>query len=57
MTPRALVVPLDSTEPALAAVPVAKRLGELQGATLHFVHVAPERALAAEVLEKIRLLG
>jgi nucleotide-binding universal stress UspA family protein len=55
MTPRAVVVPVDSTESALAAVPIAKRFGELQGGTLHFVHVAPERALAAEVLERIGL--
>lgn len=55
MTPLAVVVPVASTQAALSAVPIAKRLGELQGGTLHFVHVAPEKALAAEVLEKIGL--
>ena len=50
----ALVVPLDASEQALAAVPVARRLAQLQGGTLHFVHRAPESELA-DVLNKLGL--
>jgi len=50
----ALVVPLDASEQALAAVPVARRLAQLQGGTLHFVHRAPESELA-DVLSKLGL--
>jgi nucleotide-binding universal stress UspA family protein len=50
----ALIVPLDASEQALAAVPVARRLAQLQGDTLHFVHCAAESELSG-VLEKLRL--
>lgn len=48
----ALIVPLDASEEALAAVPVARRLAQLQGGTLHFVHCAPQADLA-DVLKKL----
>ena len=49
-----LIVPLDASEQALAAVPVARRLAQLQDGTLHFVHCAPESELA-DVLKKVGL--
>jgi nucleotide-binding universal stress UspA family protein len=55
MSNPAIVVPLDASEHALVALPVAKRLAELGSATLHFVHVARESAPASDVLEKIGL--
>jgi nucleotide-binding universal stress UspA family protein len=54
MRPAALIVPLDASEQALAAVSVARRLAQLQGGTLHFVHCAPESELA-DVLQKLGL--
>jgi nucleotide-binding universal stress UspA family protein len=50
-----IVVPLDGSEPALVALPVAKRLAELEGRTIHLVHVAPAIAPSADVLERIGL--
>jgi nucleotide-binding universal stress UspA family protein len=50
----ALIVPLDASEQALAAVPVARQLAQLQGGTLHFVHRAPESELV-DVLKKLGL--
>ena len=48
-----ILIPLDGTEHALVALPVAKRLAELEGATLHLVHVAREISPPAEILERI----
>jgi nucleotide-binding universal stress UspA family protein len=56
MTTRALVVPLDGTQHALVALPIAKRLAELGGTTIRLVHVASELAPPADVLEH-RLSG
>jgi nucleotide-binding universal stress UspA family protein len=50
-----VVIPLDGSEPALVALPVAKRLAELEDATLHLVHVAREIAPPEEVLARIGL--
>jgi nucleotide-binding universal stress UspA family protein len=54
MAREALIVPLDASEQALSAVPVAKGLAQLQGGTLHFVHCGPESGLA-DVLGKLGL--
>lgn len=50
-----IVIPLDGSEHALVALPVAKRLAELEQATLHLVHVAPQIPPPAEILERIGL--
>src|SRR5688572_11428911 len=50
-----IVVPLDASEHALVALPVAKRLAELEAATLHLVHVAPEASPPLDVLERLGL--
>lgn len=55
MTSRAIVVPLDASEQALAAVPVARQLAELGGGTLHFVHVTPESTVATDIVAKVGL--
>jgi len=57
-----VLVPLDGTERALVALPVAKRLAEIAGATLHLVHVAreampPEAVLASVGLNSAELRG
>jgi nucleotide-binding universal stress UspA family protein len=48
-----ILIPLDGSEHALVALPVAKRLAELEGATLHLLHVAREVPPPAEILERI----
>lgn len=53
-TASSVLVPLDGHEGSLAALPVAKALAELEGATLHVVHVAERRLPPREL---IRLLG
>jgi nucleotide-binding universal stress UspA family protein len=53
MTAPTIVVPLDGSEHALVALPVAKRLAEIEDATLHLVHVAHEISPPAEILERI----
>jgi len=55
MTTPTIVIPLDGSEHALVAIPVAKRLAELESATLHIVHVAGEVAPPADVLATIGL--
>lgn len=57
MTTPTLVVPLDGTERALVALPIAKQLAELTGATIHLVHVAHELTPPADVLAGIGLSG
>lgn len=49
MSEPVILVPLDGTKQALAALPVAKVLGEIERATLHILHVG-EHAPAAEEL-------
>src|SRR5512132_528005 len=44
VSPR-ILVPLDGTERALSALPIAKALADLEGGTLHVVHVCEERLL------------
>jgi nucleotide-binding universal stress UspA family protein len=57
VTTPTVLVPLDATEPALVALPIAKRLAEVSGATLHLLHVAEQMAPPDEVLERIGLRG
>jgi nucleotide-binding universal stress UspA family protein len=52
-----IVIPLDGSERALVALPVAKELAEQAGATIHLVHVAREIAPPSEILARIGLTG
>lgn len=53
----AIVVPLDGSESAKAALPVARFLAQLEGATLHVVYVGEEAAGNREVFEQMGLTG
>jgi nucleotide-binding universal stress UspA family protein len=55
MTSPIVLVALDGSEHALVALPVARRLAELEAATLHIVHVARELATPIEVLARLGL--
>ncbi|MBI4498330.1 MAG: universal stress protein [Chloroflexi bacterium] len=50
-----IIVPLDGTTHALAALPVAQALAELEGAMLHVVHVAEPVLPPRELLAKLGL--
>ena len=50
-----IIVPLDGTIHAIAALPVGKGLAELEGATLHIVHVAEPILPPREVISKLGL--
>ncbi len=50
-----IVVPLDGTQGALAAVPVARALAELEHGTVHVVHVTDGELPPHELLEKVGL--
>lgn len=50
-----IIVPLDGTIHATVALPVAKTLAELEGATLHVVHVGEPILPPREVLHKLNL--
>ena len=50
-----IIVPLDGSAHATAAMPVAKALADLDGATLHFVHVAEPIIPPRELLEMVGL--
>jgi nucleotide-binding universal stress UspA family protein len=52
---RVIVVPLDGSEHALAALPVAKVLGDVERATLRIVHVADRKPTSAVLLGRLRL--
>jgi nucleotide-binding universal stress UspA family protein len=54
---RTLIVPLDGSAHALVALPIAKRLAELDGALIHLLHVSQELAPPADVLASIGLSG
>ena len=56
MTPP-IVIPLDGSEHALVALPVAKRLAEIEGATLHLVHVARKISPPEKILERLGISG
>ena len=55
MSARAIIVPLDGSVAALAAVPVARALAALEGATLHIVHVSDPVVPAEEALSRLYL--
>ena len=50
-----ILVPLDGSEQALAALPVAKVLGEIERAVLRIVHVGEHKPPDAELLGRLRL--
>lgn len=55
MNPPTILVPLDGTEHALVALPVARTLAELESATLHIVHIGEPALPPSTVLEKLGL--
>lgn len=50
-----LLVPLDGTEQAKAAIPVARALAEVGGGTVHLVHVARRRVPVARLLAALHV--
>jgi nucleotide-binding universal stress UspA family protein len=52
-----ILVPLDGSEAALAALPIAKVLAEVEQATLRLVHIAGSQPLEPELLSRLRLAG
>ena len=52
MSEPVILVPLDGSEQALAALPVAKVLGEIERMALHILHVG-ERAPGAELRDRL----
>jgi nucleotide-binding universal stress UspA family protein len=52
-----ILVPLDGSEAALAALPVAKVFAEIEQATLRLVHIAGSQPLEPELLSRLRLAG
>jgi nucleotide-binding universal stress UspA family protein len=50
-----IVVPLDGSEHALVALPVAKVLGDVERATLRIVHVGERKPIGAELFRRLRL--
>lgn len=55
MSEPVILVPLDDSEQALAALPVAKVLGEIERAALRIVHVGELKPPRAELLRRLRL--
>jgi nucleotide-binding universal stress UspA family protein len=55
MSEAVILVPLDGSERALAVLPVAKVLGEIERAALHIVHVGKRKLPDAELLRRLRL--
>jgi nucleotide-binding universal stress UspA family protein len=51
MSEAIILVPLDGSEQALSALPVAKVLGEIERADLHIVYVGERRPPSAELLK------
>lgn len=49
-----VVVPLDGTPQASAALPVARALAAIEGATLHIVHVSDEERASDGVMDALR---
>jgi nucleotide-binding universal stress UspA family protein len=50
-----ILVPLDGSEHALVALPVAKGFSEIEGATLHIIHVADHKTPPMELLGRVGL--
>ena len=57
MSAAEILVPLDGSEAALAALPVAKVLGQIAQAALRLLHVAESKPADADLLSRLRLLG
>lgn len=55
MTMRTIVLPLDGTAHALAALPVAAALARIEGTTLHVLHVGEVTIPARELLRQVGL--
>jgi len=55
LTSASIHVPLDGTLHATAALPVARALAQLEGATVHIVHIGEPAVPAKAVLEKVGL--
>ena len=55
MSQAVILVPLDGSEQALAALPVARVLAEIERATLHVVHVGEHKLRDGELLRRLRL--
>jgi len=55
MSEASILVPLDGSERALAALPVARVLGETERAVLRIVHVGERKPPDAGLLERLRL--
>ena len=55
MSEAVILVPLDGSEQALAALPVAKVLGEIERAALRIVHVGKRGPPDAALLKRLRL--
>ena len=54
MTEPLILVPLDGTKQALAALPVAMVLGEIERAALHILHVGEHELASEELLSQMR---
>lgn len=50
-----LVVPLDGSDEAMTALPVARALAAAEGATLHLVHVSEQLLTSARMIDRLRL--
>ena len=55
MSAPVILVPLDGSDAALAALPVAKVLGQIMSAALRLLHVAEREPPDAELLSRLRL--
>jgi nucleotide-binding universal stress UspA family protein len=57
MSTPVILVPLDGSEAALAALPVAKVLGQIAPAALRLLHVAESKPADADLVSRLRLRG
>ena len=48
-----LILPLDGTEASRAAIPIARTLTQIEGTTLHILHVAASATTPGELLEEL----
>ena len=53
MSEPVILVPLDGSKQALAALPVATVLGEIEGAALHIMHVGEHEPAGEELRSRI----
>jgi nucleotide-binding universal stress UspA family protein len=57
MSKSVILVPLDGSEPALAALPIAKVLGEIEQASLLLVQVGESEMPDAALLDRLKFAG